>query len=148
MPVQAFASHNIRSLNLTKPSGRGSCARIAGVWEANKLEKKPLMKAIIEEKAWVAIGVEVLIMQFGWWVVLQARDAMDFGWFNSTWFFLDSSGIPCASKQIVSNFLLSHKLSGLLTNCSCSKLTGMQLKKWFGWSKNRVVVISDVPLRS
>lgn len=53
-------------LPLTKPSGSGSCARIAGVWEANKLEKKPLMKAIIEEKAWVAIGVQVLIMQFGW----------------------------------------------------------------------------------
>lgn len=65
-------------LPLTKPSGSGSCARIAGVWEANKLEKKPLMKAIIEEKAWVAIGVEVLIMQFGWWVVLQARKAVDF----------------------------------------------------------------------
>lgn len=59
----ALNKNNIRALNLTKPSGRGSCARIAGVWEANKLEKKPLMKAIIEEKAWVAIGVEVLIFK-------------------------------------------------------------------------------------
>jgi len=63
---KSLNKNNIRALNLTKPSGCGNCARIAGVWEANKLEKKPLMKAIIEEKAWVAIGVEALIMQFGW----------------------------------------------------------------------------------
>ena len=51
--------NNFRPLNLTQPE-LGSCARIAGVLEANnKSEKKPLMKAIIEEKAWVAmIGVD------------------------------------------------------------------------------------------